>query len=98
MAGVGLRNAEARRTGPGLWRRGTDWDEEVDCRSYVGGQPLFWQPWTPEPISAEWRFFFQLDGAEGDGDDAFALTFGGGTGYAFVRQHQRERRFFWDCV
>ncbi|WP_239160807.1 hypothetical protein [Virgisporangium ochraceum] len=71
---------------------------DVSCRSYVGGQPLFWQPWTPPQIDDSWRFFFQLDGAEGWGEDAFALNFGGGTGYAFLSQDQREGRFFWDCV
>ncbi|MEV4705149.1 hypothetical protein [Actinoplanes sp. NPDC049316] len=135
-------NGETRRTGPALWRRGTDWfarepvelyldlntpDEtaaavferqlvdrdaafqgmvlaenddlpDVDSRSYVGGEPLFWQPWTPPEIDDSWRFFFQLDGAEGIGEDAFALNFGGGTGYAFLSQDQREGRFFWDCV
>ena len=45
-----------------------------------------------------WRFFFQLDGAEGWGDDAFALNFGGGTGYAFLDPDRREGRFYWDCV
>ncbi|GAA3394590.1 hypothetical protein GCM10020369_64600 [Cryptosporangium minutisporangium] len=132
---------EVRRTGPALWRRGTDWFErqpvelrldlkapdeaavaafdrqvvfrdaalsgvpmeetdlpDVDCRSYVGGEPLFWQPWIPPEVGASWRFFLQLDGAEGCGEDAFALNFGGGTGYAFVSQDQREGRFCWDCV
>ncbi|MEV4539092.1 hypothetical protein AB0J82_35495 [Asanoa sp. NPDC049518] len=135
-------SGETRRTGPALWRRGTDWNErvpvelhldlrapdestvsaferlvvhrdaalrgmsveddsdfpDVDCRSYVGGEPLFWQPWTPVEIDDSWRFFFQLDGAEGWGEDAFALNFGGGTGYAFLSEDQREGRFFWDCV
>lgn len=71
---------------------------EVDCRSYVGGEPLFWQPWTPPEVDGSWRFFFQLDGAEGWGEDAFALNFGGGTGYAFLSRDQREGRFCWDCV
>jgi hypothetical protein len=135
-------SGEARRTGPSLWRRGTDWNqrvpvelhldlqapaesavsaferevvrqdaarrgvpwernddsEDVDCRSYVGGEPLFWQPWTPVELDDDWRFFFQLDGAEGWGDDPFALNLGGGTGYAFLSHDQREARFFWDCV
>jgi hypothetical protein len=135
-------NGEIRRTGPTLWRRGTDWFErqpvefrldlntpdeaavaaferqvvfrdaalngmpigedsdlpDVECRSYVGGEPLFWQPWTPPEVDASWRFFFQIDGAEGWGEDAFALNFGGGTGYAFLSQDQREGRFYWDCV
>lgn len=71
---------------------------DVESRSYVGGQPLFWQPWTSVDLDDSWRFFFQLDGAEGWGKDAFALNFGGGTGYAFLSQDQREGRFFWDCV
>ena len=71
---------------------------DVGGRSYVGGEPLFWQPWTPAEIGDAWRFFFQLDGSEGWGEDAFALNFGGGTGYAFLSQDQREGRFFWDCV
>jgi hypothetical protein len=84
-------------------RRGVSMEEDSDradvgCRSYVGGEPLFWQPWTPVELGASWRFFFQLDGAEGWGEDAFALNFGGGTGYAFLSQDQREGRFFWDCV
>jgi hypothetical protein len=132
---------EARRTGPGLWRRGKDWDQrvpvelhvdvrvpderavsaferriaaqdgerrgtpfdgdrespDVDCHSYVGGEPLFWQRWTTEEIGESWRFFFQLDGADG-WDDAYKLNFGGGTGYAFLSPDQREGRFLWDCV
>jgi hypothetical protein len=84
-------------------RRGVSVEEDGDradvgCRSYVGGEPLFWQPWAPVEMGASWRFFFQLDGAEGWGEDAFALNFGGGTGYAFLSQDQREGRFFWDCV
>lgn len=76
-----------------------DDDDSPDVnRSYVGGEPLFWQPWTTPEIADSWRFFFQLDGAEGTGDDAFALNFGGGTGYAFLSRDQREGRFFWDCV
>ena len=71
---------------------------DAECRSYVGGEPLFWQPWTPPGVDASWRFFFQIDGAEGCGEDAFALNFGGGTGYAFLSQDQREGRFCWDCV
>lgn len=87
-------------------RRGTFLDGDAlsaddlgagDCRSYVGGQPLFWQP-TTTTIEPTWRFFFQLDGAEGSGDDSYALNFGGGTGYAFLSQDEREGRFFWDCV
>jgi hypothetical protein len=69
----------------------------VGGRSYVGGQPLFWQPWTTG-IDASWRFFFQLDDAEGDGEDSYALNFGGGTGYAFLSGDEREGRFLWDCV
>jgi hypothetical protein len=69
----------------------------VECRSYVGGQPLFWQPTTTR-IGPSWRFFFQLDGGEGVDDDAYALNFGGGTGYAFLSQDEREGRFCWDCV
>ncbi|GIJ34482.1 hypothetical protein Vse01_36300 [Micromonospora sediminimaris] len=83
-------------------RRGVHFDADadhgrVDCRSYVGGQPLLWQPWTTD-LDASWRFFFQLDDAEGWGDDEYALNFGGGSGYAFLSEDQREGRFFWDCV
>ncbi|WP_238547119.1 hypothetical protein [Actinoplanes friuliensis] len=89
-----IAGQDAVRTGV---HREEDDDAEADCRSYVGGRPLFWQPWTTVVDSA-WRFFFQLDGAEGaDGDD-FALNFGGGTGYAFLSEDGREGRFFWDCV
>lgn len=70
--------------------------DAVEHRSFVGGQPLFWQPTTI--IDREWRFFFQLDGAEGWDDDLYALNFGGGTGYAFLSQDEREGRFLWDCV
>ena len=66
-------------------------------RSYVGGRPLFWQPWTTS-VDPGWRFFFQLDGAEGWGEDAYALNFGGGTGYAMLSEDEHEGRFFWDCV
>ncbi|GAA3198387.1 hypothetical protein ACFO1B_01960 [Dactylosporangium siamense] len=66
-------------------------------RSYAGGKPLFWQPWTTV-IDPAWQFFFQLDGAEGCDEDAYALNFGGGTGYALLSEDQREGRFFWDCV
>ncbi|MEU4423315.1 hypothetical protein AB0F81_22030 [Actinoplanes sp. NPDC024001] len=132
---------ENRRTGPSLWRRGTDWNDRVpvelhidlrppdpatlpvyerqlaeqdaerrgeplepdenaylEKRDYLGGRPVFWQPWAVEEIGESWRFFFQLDGAEGSGDDAFALPYGGGTGYAFLSEDQREGRFFWDCA
>ena len=34
----------------------------------------------------------------GIGGDAFALNFGGGTGYAFLSPDEREGRFYWDCV
>ncbi len=71
-----------------------DW---VECRSHVGGPPLCWQPWTTR-VNPSWRFFFQLDGAEGCGEDAYALNFGGGTGYAFLSADEREGRFLWDCV
>lgn len=70
----------------------------VENRSYVGGEPLVWQPWTPPALDVSWRFFFQLDGAEGVDDDAFALNFGGGTGYAYLSADGREGRFYWDCV
>jgi len=69
----------------------------VDCRSYVGGQRLFWQSWTTD-IDASWRFFFQLDGAEGCADDKYALNFGGGTGFAFLAEDERGGRFLCDCV
>lgn len=39
-----------------------------------------------------------LDDAEGCGEDAYALDFGGGTGYAFLSADEREGRFLWDCV
>lgn len=65
--------------------------------SYVGGKPHCWQPQTGMP--APWRFFFQLDGSEGwDDDEPYALNFGGGTGYAYLSQDEREGRFLWDCV
>ena len=69
----------------------------VECRSYVGGQPVVWQPWTTNP-GASWRFFFQLDDAEGWDGDLYALNFGGGTGYAFLSEDEREGRFMRDCV
>lgn len=74
--------------------RDEDW---VSCRSYMGGPPLFWQPWTTH-IDPSWRFLFQLDGAEGIEEDAYALNFGGGTGYAFLTADEREGRFLWDSV
>jgi hypothetical protein len=67
------------------------------CRSYVGGPPLMWQPSTTH-LGEGWRFFFQLDGGEGWHDDAYALNFGGGTGYAFLSDDELEGRFYWDCV
>jgi hypothetical protein len=73
-----------------------DW---VECRSCMGGPPLFWQPWTTL-LEPQWRFFFQLDGAEGWDGDPYALNFagGGGSGYAFLSADGREGRFLWDCV
>jgi hypothetical protein len=65
-------------------------------RSYVGGKPCFWQPNIV--LAPPWRFFFQLDGAEGWDDDPYALNFGGGTGYAYLSQDGNEGRFYWDCV
>ncbi|HJP74159.1 MAG TPA: hypothetical protein VJ914_07820 [Pseudonocardiaceae bacterium] len=65
-------------------------------RSYVGGKPCFWQPHLV--LGPPWRFFFQLDGAEGWDDDAYALNFGGGTGYAYLSPDGIEGRFYWDCV
>ncbi|WP_198012416.1 hypothetical protein [Promicromonospora sukumoe] len=88
-------------------RRGLylDPDEEVDesadvTRSYVGGAPVFWQPHLPAvpPDSMSWRFFLQLDGAEGIDDDPYALNFGGGTAYVFLSRYTLEGRLTWDCV
>lgn len=80
-------------------RRGeqADWPEGDGplSRTYRGGRALTWQPFLE--IGSPWRFFFQLDGGEGQSDD-YALNFGGGTGYAFVSPDGREGRFYWDCV
>ncbi|MEO3745066.1 hypothetical protein [Plantactinospora sp. B5E13] len=66
--------------------------------SYLGGRMHLWQPHLPQ-LAGDWRFFFQLDGGEGQGpDDPYALNFGGGTGYALLSPDRREGRFFWDCV
>lgn len=65
-------------------------------RSYVGGKPCFWQPHIV--FGPPWRFFFQLDGAEGWDGDPYALNFGGGTGYAYLSADGLEGRFYWDCV
>jgi hypothetical protein len=65
-------------------------------RSYVGGKPCFWQPHIV--LGPPWRFFFQLDGAEGWDGDPYALNFGGGTGYAYLSADGLEGRFYWDCV
>lgn len=81
----------------GLFLDGDGDQNWFDCRSYVGGPPLFWQPSTTR-VGASWRFFFRLDGAEGCGEDVYALNFGGGTGYAFLSEDEREGRFLWDCV
>lgn len=72
-------------------------EDSISYRSYLGGPPLFWQPWTTL-ADPSWRFLFQLDGAEGIEEDAYALNFGGGTGYAFLTEDEREGRFLWDCV
>ncbi|MFC4071351.1 hypothetical protein [Actinoplanes subglobosus] len=101
-----------QRTGPSLWRRGERWTDRVpvelrvratehvdeDCYSWAGGRPRGWQSDFVEMLDERWRFFFQIDGAEGVGGDAYALNFGGGTGYAFLSSDEREGRFFWDCV
>lgn len=78
--------------------------EEVDdsadtTRSYVGGTPVFWQPHLPPvpPGDMSWRFFLQLDGAEGVDDDPYALNFGGGTAYVFLSHDALEGRLTWDC-
>jgi hypothetical protein len=81
-------------------RRGEVVDDSggpVIRRSFLGGSPLLWQPAVTD-IEPGWKFFFQLDGGEGWGDDPYALNFGGGTGYAFLADDEREGRFFWDCV
>ena len=70
--------------------------EVLSPRSYVGGKPCFWQPHIV--LAPPWRFFFQLDGAEGWDDDPYALNFGGGTGYAYLSEDGAEGRFYWDCV
>ncbi len=70
--------------------------EVLSPRSYVGGKPCFWQPHIV--LGPPWRFFFQLDGAEGWDDDPYALNFGGGTGYAYLSSDGTEGRFYWDCV
>jgi hypothetical protein len=70
--------------------------EVLSPRSYVGGKPCFWQPHIV--LAPPWRFFFQLDGAEGWEDDPYALNFGGGTGYAYLSADGLEGRFYWDCV
>jgi hypothetical protein len=90
---LAIAQQSAERAGTYL---AADDEEALERRSFVGGQPLFWQPTTS--IGRGWRFFFQLDGAEGWGDDLYALNFGGGTGYAFLSQNEREGRFLWDCV
>jgi hypothetical protein len=90
------RQAQARR-GEGFDLEDDRDEDWVESRSYMGGPPLFWQPWTTR-IDPSWRFFFQLDGAEGCDEDAYALNFGGGTGYAFLSADEREGRFLWDCV
>lgn len=65
--------------------------------SYLGGKVHLWQPSLD--VDASWRFFFQVDGAEGHGpEDPYALNFGGGSGYAFLSEDRREGRFYWDCV
>ncbi|MEU8658287.1 hypothetical protein [Actinoplanes philippinensis] len=101
-----------RATGPSLWRRGARWTDRVpvelrvtaagpvgaDWFSWVGGRPRGWQSDFVELLDDSWRFFFQIDGAEGIDGDAYALDFGGGTGYAFLSRDEREGRFFWDCV
>jgi hypothetical protein len=103
----------AERTGPSLWRRGEQWTDRVPVElrvtatefgpadrhraSWIGGRAQFWQPDFVELVD-EWRFLLQIDGAEGVGDDAYALNFGGGTGFAFLSPDEREGRFFWDCV
>ncbi|GIE31308.1 hypothetical protein Ait01nite_043530 [Actinoplanes italicus] len=103
----------AQPTGPSLWRRGEQWTERVPVEvrvsatdfgpddeyhySWIGGRPHFWQP-DVLGIGKGWLFFFQLDGAEGIDEDAYALNFGGGTGFAFLSRDEREGRFFWDCV
>lgn len=65
-------------------------------RSYVGGRPVLWQPHLPMPVTGNWRFFFQIDGFDDWGEPA--LSFGGGTGYAFLSRDCLEGRFAWDCV
>ncbi|MEV4282100.1 hypothetical protein [Actinoplanes xinjiangensis] len=101
----GIRSDKAIRQRADPDRRGTEMPVEDDselpdvaCRSHVGGEALFWQPWTPPEIDDSWQLLFQLDGAEGSGEDAFALNFGGGIGYALLSQDQREGRFCWACV
>ncbi|WP_329259758.1 hypothetical protein OG417_23170 [Actinoallomurus sp. NBC_01490] len=84
---------DAERDGVFLDAAGTD---ASPPGGYVGGRPRFWQPVSEMP--APWRFFFQIDGAEGWDGDPYALNFGGGTGYAYLAPDRREGRFFWDCV
>jgi hypothetical protein len=68
--------------------------DRIPLRSYIGGRPLFWQ--TDVGVTDAWRFFFQLDGGEGWGDEPYSLNFGGGTGYAFLSPDENEGRFYWD--
>jgi hypothetical protein len=105
----GFLRGVPRATGPSLWRRGEQWTDRVPVEllvgatefgpddeyhnSWVGGKGHFWQPDFVELVDG-WRFFFQIDGAEGTGEDSFALNFGGGTGYAFLSTDGLEGRFF----
>ena len=61
---------------------------------------MFWQPHLPSvpPGTTSWRFFLQLDGAEGIDDEPYALNFGGGTAYVFLSLDTLEGRLSWDCV
>ncbi|SFE72244.1 hypothetical protein SAMN05421541_103227 [Actinoplanes philippinensis] len=70
----------------------------ADRFGWVGGRPRGWRSDFVELLDDSWRFFFQIDGAEGIDGDAYALNFGGGTGYAFLSRDEREGRFFWDCA
>lgn len=81
---------EAERIGIFLETSDTD---VLSPRSYFGGKLSCWQPQIEVP--APWRFFFQLDGWDGE---PYALNFGGGAGYAFLSHDKREGRFYWDCV
>ncbi|MEU8137808.1 hypothetical protein [Streptodolium elevatio] len=81
------------------WTRGERGEPELyaddETHNWLGGRPLY-----PNfaLVGHPWRFFFQLEGLEGDADDAYCLYFAEGTGHAYLSPDGLEGFFIWQAA